>query len=192
MSLSAVLTAVAEYVSAAVVDADRPEPDRVLRYHGELPHHCCTENGLVAVNWTTESPYKTFPLASGGNSNDPCPGRPMVTIQAKYVVCWPALQVSSTGIVLADDDWDTRSAMLADVADSVTRALLHLSCEPDLGDSLVAAVLDATGRDRCRFVDAVPITPQGLCAGVRWRLYAGVRQPTINAIAIPDTVEVVA
>jgi hypothetical protein len=178
MSLSGVLTALAEYVGDAIVnDCGRPVPDRVIRYHGTLPNDCCTDNGFLAVNWQTGFASVTFPAAATGTA-DPCRGLPVVEVRLRYVVCWDAPEVTQQGVTVnAEQDarWDADAAMLAEVADGVTRALLRLTCEISL-DPLFVAVMDEVGpKHWLRFVAADPIVPLGGCAGVQWRLYCGVR-----------------
>jgi hypothetical protein len=174
MSLSGVMTALAEYVGDSIVnDCGRPPPDRVLRYHGTLPHDCCTDNGFLAVNWQQQFLSTIFPLQATGSA-DNCAGRPVAEIRLRYVVCWPAPEVGTNGVVLEDERWDGAAATLAEVADGVARALLRLTCEPPL-DPLGQAVVEQAGRGWLRFIGADPILPDGTCAGVQWRLYCGVR-----------------
>lgn len=155
-------TALAEFVGDVLVnDCGRPVPDRVLRYHGTLPNDCCTDNGVLAVSWNTITPQGTE-----------CSAFPQAEVRLRYVVCWPVAEVDERGVTVDDATWDQRAAMLADVADCVTRGLLGLSCSDD--DPLAQAVAAATV-GRIRFLAAEPITPQGGCAGVQWRLTAGVR-----------------
>lgn len=174
MSLSALLTAVVEYAADVIVnDLGRPEPDRILRYHGNLPHDCCTDAGFLTVQWVSEYPSATFPNPSASSAS-PCEGTPAVELRVRYVVCWPEPETTASGVVVSDA-YDTRvdalTAVLADVADGVFRAFLRLSCpgtaafDPAAADVLAAAA-------RVRAVDATPITPSGMCAGVQWRLYA--------------------
>lgn len=175
MSLSTLETAVVEYVSDVLqVECGRPAPDRILRYHTDLPDDCCSDDGTLAVSWAEEHPSSTFPNSSAA-AQQPCPGIPVVTLRVQYVVCWPAPQADASGVQLRDADWDETSAMLADVADNVSRALMRLSCDPDRNDPLVAAVLTEVPRNWVRFVDVTPRRPQGGCAGIIWRLYAGIR-----------------
>lgn len=167
MGFPELLGAVAEYVSDSIVnDCDRPVPDRVLRYHGPIPHDCCTENGFLAVSWERVVP--------SDERNTPCPGPPKTTIAMRYVVCWPIPDVGTGGVRLIDDSWDQRAAMLADVQDCVTRALIRLSCA-NTGDALWTEVLSETVCNAFRFTEAVPIPPGGGCAGVLWRASVGVR-----------------
>lgn len=172
MSLSGLETALAEFVGDSIVnDCDQPPPDRVLRYHGTLPNDCCTENGTLAVSWAMEYLSADFPNSTAAN-RDPCPGVPVATINLRYVICWPPLRIVPGKLILADDSWDARAARLADVADGVTRAFARLMCAPDLADPIVAAVVQAAGRNRVRFIDVAPLPVLGLCAGVLWRVYA--------------------
>lgn len=175
MSLSGLMTAVVEYAADVIVnDCGRPIPDRVQRYHDDMPHVCCSENGMLAINWTTEQIVGGFPTVP---APQPCNGFPVSLLNLKYVVCWPPLDVSKAGAVLPEIETDAIAAMLADVADCVLRALNRLQCSPDLTDPLQAAVLLATGPSRFRPITVTPLAPRGLCAGVRWSMYAAVRTP---------------
>lgn len=178
MSLSGLMTALAEYVGDSIVnDCGRPPPDRVLRYHGVLPHDCCTDNGFLAVNWFTEYASTTFPVAATG-SGDPCTGLPVAEMRLRYVVCWSEPEVTQQGVTINDEQdatWDVTAGMLAEVADGVSRALLRLTCDVSVDDLALAVVREVGAPSRLRFVACDPITPLGGCAGVQWRLYCGVR-----------------
>lgn len=176
MSLSVLETAVNEYIGQILVDeCARPEPDRVLRYHGEPPNLCCSQDGMLATWW--ENLYTSASFPNNTTTATPCQGPVTTVIATKYVVCWPKLNVSSQGgITLPDAEHDATAAMLADVGECVMRALLALTCDPERSDPFVAAVLAQTGK-LLRFADCVPLAPRGLCAGVKWRLYAAVAVP---------------
>lgn len=176
MSLSAVETALVDYVGDVIVnECGRPVPEHVLRYHGELPHYCCTEDGVLAIDWTLETFVSTFPTTP---QRDPCAGLPVATLSIKYFVCWPAITFVDGHVVMDTDTWDSEAAMLADVADCVARALMRLRCDPTNTDPFVQAVLAESGR-QVQFIDAAPMPVRGLCAGVRWRMYAAVREPSV-------------
>lgn len=170
MSLSALLNAVVEYAGDVLVnDCGRPEPDRMLRYHGNLPHDCCSDAGFLAIHWTD------------GRLNDPknpCAGRPAVTLILRYVICWPEPDLVE-GLPVITDAYDTqvntKAGMLADVEDCMARALVRLGCErpapndPNV-DAYVAAVWRNVAGTSLAFSSASPILPSGKCAGVEWRL----------------------
>lgn len=177
MSLSGVLTALIEYVGQVLVDdCGRPTP-RVLRYHGVMPHDCCTDDGFLVGSWERLYPSTSFPNQTATGAV-PCPGIPVAVLNLRYVVCWPVPPVSENGVTLIDDAWDAQAAMLADVADCVTRGLMRALCAPPpVTDPLATALMLAVGRDRLRLIEATPIPAQGGCAGVQWRLYSGVALP---------------
>lgn len=170
MSLSGLLTAIDEYVGDVLVtDLGRPSP-RVLRYHGIMPHDCCDDAGFLVSSWE--------PMRPTPGSQDPCQFS-LVTLNVRYVTCWPAADVDAqTGVVINTDQWDTPSAVFADVALAVTRALIRLGCQPDMTDPFVAAVFAHTGRTGVIWQDTAPIPALGLCAGVQWRAVASVRGET--------------
>ena len=177
MSLAELETALVEFVGDALVnDCNRPVPDRVLRYHGTLPNDCCTDNGTLAISWSRLFLSSRFPSAATA-PDDVCGGNMVAEVRLRYVVCWPVPEIDENGVVIIDDEWDTRAAMLADVADCVSRQLVGLSCEPLVGDPYVDGVLAATVASGkwLRLVDVEPLPPQGGCAGVQWRLYCGVK-----------------
>lgn len=179
MSLSELETALAEYVGDVLVnDCHRPEPDRILRYHGArgLPDDCCSKNGTLSISWERGYPSLTFPASAGTNASS-CTGFRVYVLKVRYVVCWPGLDVNAIDGQprLPDDEWDGEAAMLADVADCVAAALMRLSCDPDVADPFVVAVLEQVGaRSMIRFAEVTPTGPLGLCAGVLWTVYARV------------------
>lgn len=187
MSLSGVLTALLNYAGDVLVnDCGRPAP-RVLRYHGIMPHDCCADPGFLVGSWEREYASSTFPNA-GATNPAPCPGTPVTILILRYVVCWPVPKVSQSGVTLMDDGWDERAAVLADVADCMSRAFMRLQCGPPAADDEYAvALMAATGRERLRLIEATPIAALGGCAGVQWRLYAGVAQgpPAAQTLALP-------
>lgn len=172
MSLSALLTATVEYVGDTLVnDCGRPVPTKVMRYHGTMPDACCTADGVLSISWSSGFASQKFP----SRSSDGCTGPPVYMLEVRYVTCWAGIpDPSPQGIILPDDTWDDDAAMLADVADCVGRALMRLSCAPDLEDPFVAAIFAETPSRQVQYVDATPIRPSGLCAGVTWKLYAAV------------------
>jgi hypothetical protein len=164
MSLAAVETALAEFVGDVLVnDCGRPVPDRVLRYHGTLPHDCCTEDGFLVVSWNVLTPQ-------GGT--DQCAGWPQAELRVRYVVCWPTVDVSPSGVEIDDAGWDEQAAMLADVAHCVTVALMSVTCDDD---PFATTLMATTVNRQLRLVATEPITPQGGCAGVQWRLTYALR-----------------
>lgn len=175
MSLANVMTRVAEFVGDQLVNTcERPAPDRVLRYHGTLPHDCCSDRGFLVVNFEREYPSTQFPSPAANNAT-PCQGLPVAVLVVRYVVCWPLPDVDANGVRPIDDAWDAKAAVLADVADCITRAFMTLACKPDLTDPFVEALIEATGHEKVRLIETVPIVPLGGCAGVQWRIYCGVR-----------------
>lgn len=177
MSLSALLTAVVEYVGDSIVnDCGRPIPTKVMRYHGTMPDACCTDDGVLSISWSSGFPSATFP----SRSTDPCNGPPVYTIEVRYVTCWAGIDPTATGsVILPDDQWDADAAILADVADCVARALTRLSCgSPDLGDPFVAAIYEQAARGKVQWSETTIVRPGGLCAGITWKLYAALRRPS--------------
>jgi hypothetical protein len=171
VSIGSLETAVTEYLLDALIECGRPEPDRVLRYHGLLPHDCCTANGLLVVSW--ELGYGTNPFPNDSSSrSEPCPAMLTVNLLHRYVMCWPAPKEAINGLIPVDEAWDLAAATLADIANCGARAFLRLQCAPDLSDELQAAVIQEIGRNRFRFRSTAPIPAQGLCAGVEWRTIA--------------------
>lgn len=173
MSLSSLMTAMVELVGDVLVNECGVEaPDRVLRYHGVLPDDCCSEKGTLGISWESDYPSSSFP---NQNPTDPCVGGPVALLAIRWKTCWPVPDVSPAGVRLIDDQWDAKAAVIADVADCVTRAIIRLGCDPDLEDPFVLAVLEHTGRKQVRLIAATPVPALGGCAGVLWRLYARVR-----------------
>lgn len=178
MSLADVTSETVAFVADVLVnDCGRPEPDRMLTYHGVLPHDCCTEDGLLVASWSSLVLTTAFP--SSGGPAAPCAGTLAATIAVRYVVCWKVPEVSESGVVLEDTYWNATAMMLADVADCVTRAFARLQCAPPEPESPGALLIAATGRDRLRFVEASPIAVSGGCAGVQFRLNAGSHAPVV-------------
>jgi hypothetical protein len=180
MSLAGLETAVVEYVGDRLVnDVGRPVPDRLVRYHGPLPHDCCTDNGFLAIHWTDGRANAGGVGSSAADRDDPCVQRPFVTLVVRYVICWPD-PPTVQGVPAPDDVYfatvDQKAAMLADVEDGITRALVGLGCGLHSGvglDPYMLAVAAQSVRRSVRFVDAAPIVPLGKCAGVQWRLHVG-------------------
>lgn len=182
MSASGLMNAVVEFVADRLVnDAGRPVPSRVLRYHGVLPHDCCTEDGFLAVHWLDGRASSDGSLTSNATSrNDPCASRSTVTLVVRYVICWPEPKLVE-GLPQIDAAYDAevneKAGMLADVEDVVVREFIRATCSrPDLRSPLVDAATAAIWRNvagtSLRFLDASPILPLGKCAGVQWRLNA--------------------
>lgn len=182
MSLSGLMTAMAEYVGDVLVnDCGRPVPDRMLRYHGTIPDDCCSEAGTLAVSWADGRAASEFPSSSANLKNDPCLSLPIYTLTVRYRVCWPVPDVDEGGVQLLDAEWDETAAMLADTADCVARELAALSCAGAArNDPFVAAILAQVSRGWLRYVDVAPSVPTGGCAGVLWRLYAA---PTPGSVS---------
>lgn len=173
MSLANVETALLNYVGDVLVNTcDRPVPDRVLRYHGTLPHDCCTPNGFLVSSWERRYRSARFPNATPEAN---CQGVPVGIVVLRYVVCWPLPEVGTDGVRPIDDSWDDQAAMLASVADCVEASLVRLGCGGVVTDELAQAVVSLTGREGIRYIETTPIVPLGGCAGVQWRLYARLR-----------------
>lgn len=180
MSLSALLTTVAEYVGQVLVDdCDRPAPDRVLRYFGTdgLPSSCCTENGVLSVAWEP---------SSRGRSDEPCPPPPSYLLAIYYDVCWKLPDASAVaGIEIVDDDWDATAAMLADVADCVARGLNRLKCDnPPVGTKAQAVLAELRGGPGAAQSSwsYAGVTPKilGSCARLVWRVYCDPRSAAVS------------
>lgn len=180
MSLSSLMNGVVEYVADALVnDVGRPVPDRILRYHGALPHDCCTDNGFLAVHWDGGRAVTGGTASSASDKNDPCVQKPMVTLVVRYVVCWPEPPLDAEGLPYIDTTYDVtvneKAGMLADVEDGIVRALVGLGCalnSQTTGDPAIVETIRRTSAGRSlRFADAAPILPSGKCAGVLWRLH---------------------
>jgi len=180
VSLSALMNGVVEFAADRIVnDAGRPVPSRILRYHGVLPHDCCTEDGFLAIHWLDGRASTDGSLTSSATTkNDPCSARPTVTLVVRYVICWPEPKLVD-GLPVIDDAYDVevnaKAGMLADVEDVVVREFLGLTCSrPNLADPNVDDPTKAIWRNiagtSLRFLDASPILPLGKCAGVQWRL----------------------
>jgi hypothetical protein len=173
VSLSALLTAVNEYVADALVnDCGVAAPTRQLSYHGRIPFDQCCPDGFLSTSW------------SDGNANgqQPCAGMPTYNIEVRYVVCWSVPEGDAGGIVLTpeqDATWNNDALMLADVADCVGRSLVRLTCDRQSTDPLDMGVLTQAGQ--LSYLGVSPIVPLGGCAGVLWRLSAPVRSgPVIS------------
>lgn len=180
MSVSKLETAVLELVGDRLVNqCGRPIPDRVLRYHGTvgLPEDCCTANGVLSITWERAWPTNAFP-GSSAQKGTPCPGYPVLLLVIRYVVCWPAAEVTQQSIVLDDTTWDAEAAMLADTEDCIARTLMRLSCDTNSADAFEQAVLAATAKNGFAYSESLPTGPKGGCAGIIWKAYASVKAPT--------------
>lgn len=173
MGLGALLTAYANVISDWIINEcdETIEPDamRVLRYHGHpVPDDIqCSPAGLLSVWW---EPLR--PKASG-----PCPVA-VVTLDAKFAVCWKVPTVTQKGITLLDPTWDEDAGRLADIAECVTQRLIGLVClevnQID-GDEDPFGLTFREQADRPSFVDAAAGGPQGGVAWITWRIQTGVR-----------------
>lgn len=171
MSLSGMLTALVEYVGQVIVDeCALPAPGRVLRYHGDAPADCPAD-GQLSVSWERLYPTVQFP-ASSSTAREPCAGYPMFVANVLYLRCWKIPEADETGVALEDTRWDADSAILADVAECVSRAIIRLSCAPSV-DPFAKAVTDRAPRAAIRLLECTPIMPSGDSAGVRWKAYVG-------------------
>lgn len=185
MSLPGLLTAYAEFIGDTLVnDCGRPVPDRVLRYHTRAPDDLCSEAGSLAVWWDTGTPTVDFPVSAAGRTGPSCARMPMVTLHARYVVCWPAPEDTGDGsqpVLLLDTEWDATAGMLAGVADCVSRYLMRLGCGASRAEQPATpagrALMAQVARESFRFVGASPTIPGGTCAGVEWDCYAAPTAP---------------
>jgi len=177
MSLSDLESAIIEFIGDVLVnDCARPEPTKVMRYHGTMPDACCTDDGVLSISWEQGFPSKIFPQ----RSTDKCVGAPVYTFNIRYVTCWAGLtDVSPEAVVMPDDQWDADAAMLADVADCVARQLLKLACDPISPDPFTAAILEQVMANQFQWIDTTPVRPGGLCAGVTWRVYASLKSGAV-------------
>lgn len=159
MALADALTAYAEFVGDTLVNlCGEPVPDRVLRYHnGPVPDEIeCSRNGILSVWWDA-------PIYAGK-----C-GQPLVvTLGARWSVCWPVPEATPNGVVLADDEWDAQAGRFANVAECVGRALTALGCSDvpptDKGAAFLAHVI--SGNLRLSAIRGHG--PLGGVAGVGW------------------------
>lgn len=177
MTLSAVLTAAVEFVSAEWQEAGRPAPDRALRYFGTdgMPQDCCTENGVLSITWERGFSSDSFP-AESSNAKHPCPGLPVYVLAVRFDTCWAKPEVGPQGVIISDDidtAWDTKAAQLSDAADHVYRAFLRLACGDAEGDHVDALL--ATVRSKSISPREVVAKINADCARITWRINAGPR-----------------
>lgn len=177
MSLSAVLTALAEFVGTEWAAATGAPADRSLRYIGTdgMPQDCCTENGVLSVTFDRGYPSDTFP-SEAASSKHPCPGLPVYVLVARMDVCWPKPGVGPQGVEVNDVNdtaYDTKAAALSDAADQVFRALLTVNCGATPSEA--GAALLATVRNNAFSAREVSAKITGDCVRITWRVYAGPR-----------------
>lgn len=172
MSLSGLETAVLDYVADAIEAARGIPLDRTLRYHGRaLPEDCCTENGTLSISTVNEYHSPRWPVFVGLGSGPHGAGPPAVELHLRFVTCWPVPEVEGSEVAIDDDEWDTRAAALAEVADAGSRALLRVSCA---SAGPAADIRAETGCVKFRWLDCTPTGPGGGCAGWQWRCVAAV------------------
>ena len=176
MTLSLTENALLEFVGDVITnECARPIP-AVWRYHSHgLPDDCCTDDGVLSIYWERFNFSNRIPGTSAA-SIEPCAGVPYVALALRYVVCWPVPQVTGSGAVVPYAAADETAAMLADVAECVSLALVRVICDPIDHDELSAGVHARTMQDTVRFVESVPVSPSGGCAGVLWRLTLAPRE----------------
>jgi hypothetical protein len=176
VSLPAILSSLAEYLGDVLVnECGQPVPDRVLRYHGNLPADQCCDNGTLSVSWAEGHATDTFPVTAVNRLNDPCAAAPVFTLVARYMICWPVPEVDTGGVNVTpvqDQDYDAVAQRLEQVAEGVARALIRLECPAATQDSVAVGLVAGSVRGWLRFIDVTPILPSGGCAGVQWRVYA--------------------
>lgn len=171
--LALALTRYAELVAELLInECDQPVPDRVLRYygHGIPDDQGCGDNGILSVWWDG-------PGTTAGGQN-PCPGAFTATLAARWMRCWKPVEYTNSKTILFDDVWDADSGQLSDAAECVARGLMRLTCIPireSEFDGKLKALADLVAKPTAGFVDARPIGPGGLVAGVEWRVSLGLR-----------------
>lgn len=168
MTLAAALTAYAELVGDVLVnDLEQPEP-RVLRYHGHAPPaEVQCGDGILSVWW---APSLTPKVSSGD-----CQGFPVATLHARYVICWKLAEANNDGITLFDASWDRDAALLAEIAEAVTRVLLRLNCPAGEVTDEEKALRALATSGRVTFVQCVPVGALSDTAGVEWVVELGLR-----------------
>lgn len=174
-----------DYVADVIVnDCTRPNPAYIFRYHGrKLPEVSMTipPDGILSIAWDQEYSSNQFP-ATAALRPDVIVTIPVSVLVVRYVVCWAQPKAKGDGNLnfteALRDTWDADSAMLADVADVVMRALTRLNCDDGIKDDeqSTGSLIDA-GCHKFRFKEANPIGPEGGQAGVEWRSYVNVRTP---------------
>lgn len=181
MSLSALLTAVVEYVGDELVNTcDRPAPGRVLRYFGTagLPQDLgCDSDGVLSISFDRGYPSEAFPADSSSRPPS-CTAFPVYVVAIRYDVCWTEPEIDPDGITLIDDTWDADAAMLSDVADCIARALIHLTCGTATSEKAQAVVDAARGCDKgLAYKEVVPSVGGG-AARIVWRMFLGPKSAT--------------
>lgn len=179
MSLSALATAVVDYVADVIVnDCAQPSPRWIMRYHGKrLPEIAMVipPEGILFVSEEQEYTTAQFPVPAAMRP-DVIVSEPVTLLTIRYVVCWPQPKMKGDGNLIFTqelrDDWDTISATLMDVGDVVQRALMNLNCKREVPDDEadLAALIERSCHG-VRFRETTPIDPQGALAGVMWQSY---------------------
>lgn len=174
MTLAAFETSLIEYVGDRLVnECGRPVPDKILRYHGVFPADCCTANGALWITWDKAYPSTEFPLPNSSRAQAPLPASVLTfPLTLGYRVCWKGIKTAAGVLIPMEPEWDADAAVLADVGECISRALMHLVCGKIDGE-FAQAVLDQVPCNKLRFIDATPVTPSGLCAGIAWHLFVG-------------------
>lgn len=175
MTLGLLLTAYEELIADWIINECDPTIDqskfRMLRYHGHaIPDDIqCSEDGLLSVWWEPIRPKAP---------STPCPGFLVVTLTAKFAVCWKQAEVSPKGITLFDPQWDLDAGRLADIAECVSGRLASIVCT-DLSavpDDDVYAIAFLEHAMAPYYVDTSAGGPQGGVAWITWRMQTGVRR----------------
>lgn len=172
--LSGALTAYAEYIADVITnECGRPVPARLLRYHGHaVPEDLGCDTGVLSVWWNQLRPQGSADCATPLET----------TLYARYVTCWKILDITREGKTILDDaKQDGDAAVLADVADCVSRALIRLDCAPAADDSETMRSLRAFALSggKLPFLSGRPIGADGGIAGVEWS--SSIRLRTVPA-----------
>lgn len=138
---------------------------RYLRYHGHaIPDNIeCDPNGLLSAWWENLKP----------KSPGDCAGGLVVTLNAKFAMCWKQADVGQKSMTIHYDQNDSDAARLAQIAECVSRRLLAVVCTQvnavnEMDDPTAHAFLER-GRDM-QFLGATPGGAQGGVAWINWRV----------------------
>lgn len=167
MALADALTAFGEYIGDVLVnECGREVPDRVLRYQGHaVPDDVeCAPNGTLSVWWEPPMRAKT-----------PCSGPLLVTLGARWVVCWKMPNYTANTVELFDTEWDATAAVIADTAECVARALMRLPCADTPGSAKAAALLSHVVATNLSVAQVRPVGPLGGVAGAVWMIDLALR-----------------
>jgi len=178
-----------EYVADAVAlvkypdGSDRPPPEHVYRYWGDAgrPQWEKSEAGIVVGNIEEEFVSTQFPNAArariGRGGPTPGTGYLVTPIVVRYFKCWQPAVVAAGTISPNQAAWDRDTAVLTEIMDVVSRALVRLECAPGqpVSDPDVLTFLADVSCGGFSLSDVLPINPRGERAGVLWRSHVLVR-----------------